>query len=333
MPWRLSENPGYTIKPWEYPCLIIHELTVNKIFNFNYTKYRRSFWFDQVEMDFYKFHGVGYYHSKIDHTDIVDEEIPKLNLKKRLEAYAGETYHFVIIIMKDSSDKPVYGIGYTKGAIHSFVLKLCKELQEKNPYALEHYGVSSLPFSENKDFIAAFLSRKGEKKRWRLENKFAYYYEDRQIKNEANLIPVMRDILNSAKHTEYSGELGYYTKPLNRWKSEELVYKITKKLYREYQVIYQYRPYYLRTENSTMSLDIYICGLKVAIEYQGKQHFEPVEYFGGKENFEKQHQRDLLKANRCKKNGVHLVYVYYWESITPDLIKKKVEEALESCIT
>lgn len=330
MPWRLAESPDYKVKPWDYPCIIIQELTANTIFKFNYTKYRQSFWFDQVEMDFYKFHGVGYYNPRIDHTDMIDEEIPKLNLKKRLEAYSGETYHFVIIIMEDLSGKPVFGIGYTKGAVHTYILKLCKELEDKNPYALEHYGVSCLPYSENKDFISAFLSRKRERKRWRLENKFAYYYEDRVIRNEATIISVLQDILNSAKRTEYHGEIGYYTKPLNRWKSEELVYKIAKKLYRDYQVIYQYRPYFLKTENGIMSLDIYICGIKVAIEYQGKQHFEPVEYFGGKENFERQHQRDLLKAKRCKNNGVHLVYVYYWESITPDLIKKKVEEALNN---
>ena len=77
-----------------------------------------------------------------------------------------------------------------------------------------------------------------------------------------------------------------------------------------------------------MSYDIYICELRVAIEYQGKQHFEPVDYFGGKENFEKQHERDLLKARLSVENGIKLVYVNYWEDITPDLIKSKVEQAL-----
>ena len=71
---------------------------------------------------------------------------------------------------------------------------------------------------------------------------------------------------------------------------------------------------------------IYICGLKTAIEYQGKQHFEPVEYFGGKENFQAQQARDKLKAEKSKENGVKLVYINYWEDITPELIRKRVEE-------
>ncbi len=75
-----------------------------------------------------------------------------------------------------------------------------------------------------------------------------------------------------------------------------------------------------------MSYDIYICGLKIAIEYQGIQHFEPVDYFGGEESFNKQQERDKLKAQRSKENGVALIYINYWEDITPTLIKKRIEE-------
>ena len=73
-----------------------------------------------------------------------------------------------------------------------------------------------------------------------------------------------------------------------------------------------------------MSYDVYICGLKTAIEYQGKQHFEPVEYFGGKENYEKQVERDKLKLELSEKNGVKLIYINYWEDVTPDLIIEKI---------
>lgn len=68
--------------------------------------------------------------------------------------------------------------------------------------------------------------------------------------------------------------------------------------------------------------------MKVAIEYQGKQHFEPVEIFGGKENFEKQKERDVLKKKLSDENGIKLVYINYWEDITAELIREKVEEAI-----
>ena len=73
-----------------------------------------------------------------------------------------------------------------------------------------------------------------------------------------------------------------------------------------------------------MSYDIFISRLNVAIEYQGKQHFEPVNFFGGKSSFEKLKIRDKEKAALSSKNGIKLVYINYWEDITPELIIERV---------
>lgn len=238
-------------------------------------------------------------------------------------------HHFIILRMENSAGRIVYGIGETKGKVHSFILKLCKELEEKNSRSLELNGASCLSFNKNQEFVSAFLSWKGVKKRWRLENKFSYFYEDRQVKNDLEIYDIYEEIISSAQKGTYDAcEFGLYNKPVNRWKSEELVYNITKKLYKDYQVIYQYKPFFLGTEKGNMSYDIYICGLKIAIEYQGKQHFEPVDYFGGEENFLRQKERDELKAKRSVEHGVKLIYVNYWEDITPDLIKGKIESAI-----
>lgn len=79
-----------------------------------------------------------------------------------------------------------------------------------------------------------------------------------------------------------------------------------------------------------MSYDVYICGMDVAIEYQGEQHFKPVEVFGGEHHFREQQERDQLKAELSRSHGVKLIYVNYWEDISETLIKTKVEEALKS---
>ena len=55
--------------------------------------------------------------------------------------------------------------------------------------------------------------------------------------------------------------------------------------------------------------DIWLPNWKIAVEYHGKQHFEPVEFFGGKESFEKTVERDLRKIEIAKKNGVKLIVV------------------------
>lgn len=325
--WRREADGSY--EDWKYPYIMFQELTHNDLFSFNYTGFARNFKMDYIGLEYLGYHGVHYYRKEVDCYDEVNIKYPELRLDERNEAYPGELHHFVILRMLSLDGHVVYGVGDTKTKVHSFVLKLCKELEEKNSRTLELNGASCLPFSENRDFVEAFLSWKGEKKRWRLENKFSYFYEDRWVKNDLELFRIPKEILDEARMGSYDKcEFGMYSKPINRWKSEELVYNITRKLYKDYQVIYQYHPFFLQTDKGSMSYDIYICGLKIAIEYQGKQHFEPIDYFGGQESYERQKERDRYKVERSKENGVRLVYINYWEDIVPDLIKKRVEEAI-----
>lgn len=61
----------------------------------------------------------------------------------------------------------------------------------------------------------------------------------------------------------------------------------------------------------------------VLIEFQGKQHYEPIEYFGGQEKFEKQQRYDEKKREYCKKN--HLVLLEFPYTMAPEKIKEKIE--------
>lgn len=56
--------------------------------------------------------------------------------------------------------------------------------------------------------------------------------------------------------------------------------------------------------------DIYFPLLNIAVEYQGKQHFESVEYFGGEEALKNNIQRDNLKRKKCIDNDCELIYVF-----------------------
>lgn len=48
--------------------------------------------------------------------------------------------------------------------------------------------------------------------------------------------------------------------------------------------------------------------------------------FGGEENHKRQKERDELKKKLSDENGVKLVYINYWEDITPELVRHKIEE-------
>lgn len=49
------------------------------------------------------------------------------------------------------------------------------------------------------------------------------------------------------------------------------------------------------------------------IEYDGIQHFEPVEHFGGNENFKNTKYRDKIKNKFCEKNNIKLIRISYYQ--------------------
>ncbi len=69
--------------------------------------------------------------------------------------------------------------------------------------------------------------------------------------------------------------------------------------------IYQYRADWLGKQ----SIDLYIPSKRVGIEIQGKQHYEPVNHFGGEPQFKKQKELDYKKAKLCKQNNIKLYYI------------------------
>lgn len=65
--------------------------------------------------------------------------------------------------------------------------------------------------------------------------------------------------------------------------------------------------------------------LKLICEFDGVQHFEPVDIFGGEEGFEKTKIRDKIKNDFCKDNEILLVRIPYWEiDNIPKILGKKL---------
>lgn len=59
------------------------------------------------------------------------------------------------------------------------------------------------------------------------------------------------------------------------------------------------------------SLDIYISDINVGIEYDGLQHYQPVDMFGGESTFVATVKRDEMKNQKCKENGCKLFRMKY----------------------
>jgi len=58
-----------------------------------------------------------------------------------------------------------------------------------------------------------------------------------------------------------------------------------------------------------LPFDFYLPEKNICIEYDGEQHFRPIDYFGGNETFEKQKERDIIKNNYCLENNIKLIRI------------------------
>jgi hypothetical protein len=102
------------------------------------------------------------------------------------------------------------------------------------------------------------------------------------------------------------------------WISETTLFRNLQEIFPQYEVIHHGKPDWL----GRMHLDVYIPDLNIAFEYQGKQHFKAVEFFGGKESLEKTQSRDGEKARLCEENGLKLFYINEGEDFSLDTLRK-----------
>ena len=70
--------------------------------------------------------------------------------------------------------------------------------------------------------------------------------------------------------------------------------------------------------------DFYLPKYNTLIEYDGIQHFSPVQYFGGEKTFLETVARDIKKTSIAKKNGIKLIRIPYTTIDIKKLICKKL---------
>jgi len=64
-------------------------------------------------------------------------------------------------------------------------------------------------------------------------------------------------------------------------------------------------------DKSKLHLDFYFPDLNLAIEYDGRQHYFPVNYFGGQKQFELIKRHDKIKDEYCAEHNIKLVRISY----------------------
>jgi len=101
------------------------------------------------------------------------------------------------------------------------------------------------------------------------------------------------------------------------WVSETILYRIICHMFPEKEVLRHHRPDWL----GGLELDVYIPALDLGFEYQGQQHFHPVEAWGGESALQETKKRDARKAAICKERGTRLVTIDYTEPLTESHVR------------
>lgn len=65
----------------------------------------------------------------------------------------------------------------------------------------------------------------------------------------------------------------------------------------------------------TLPFDFFLPEYNICIEYNGIQHYEPIEFFGGDRSFQYRKKLDLIKSNYCEKNNMKLIIIKHDDNV------------------
>jgi len=82
-------------------------------------------------------------------------------------------------------------------------------------------------------------------------------------------------------------------------------------------------------DKKLLRFDFFLLDYNLCVEYDGKQHFQPIDYYGGSKEFKQTQKRDNIKNNYCKENNIYLLRIKYTnlnniETILNKEIKNKI---------
>lgn len=117
-----------------------------------------------------------------------------------------------------------------------------------------------------------------------------------------------------------------YTLIGERWKEETRLYNVLLEMLPSFKIFRNYRPDWLQR----LELDIFIPELSLGIEYQGIQHFQPLQHWGGKEAFQIRKEHDQRKLELAQNNKVSIIYFTYRDTITTELVQKRLAPYLRT---
>ena len=73
-----------------------------------------------------------------------------------------------------------------------------------------------------------------------------------------------------------------------------------------------------------LPFDFYLPQLNTVIEYDGRQHYESIPFYGGQEGLHKRIKNDAIKNEYCKENGIKMIRLPY--TLSDDAIISEINK-------
>jgi hypothetical protein len=109
---------------------------------------------------------------------------------------------------------------------------------------------------------------------------------------------------------------------------ETMLFQLVKKVFPGWAVHRCSRPEFLEG----LELDVFLPEIATAFEFQGQQHFQAINHWGGEDGLRALQQRDERKRKLCNKHGVILLEVRFDEELTEACLRQQVAREAPSLV-
>lgn len=235
---------------------------------------------------------------KIIHNSIVYEQLPNSHLQYPVEGYLDGDV-FIQKAKNIYGDKYDYGLVKFKNANTKVDILYNGIIYSQSPHNhLKYSPEKNIKRKTQEEFISTSCIIHDNK----------YNYSKVTYINDREKITIICPIHDEFKQTPNHHLKGVGCPSCNESKGEKLIAKILNLYKIDYKR--QYRFSDCRSINMLI-FDFYIPSKRMCIEFDGIQHFQPVEVFGGIEAYESTKIRDKIKSDYCEDNYINLVRIRY----------------------
>lgn len=200
-----------------------------------------------------------------------------------------------------------------KSFIENYIIKRKKLRSENSPKPQPTYSIS--------DLINNFKST--------VDNQIQIYGEvptiNQFLESSSISLSTYKYRLDKTYH-ELLREMGYESNNAGS-SNERIVLEIFSRLLKEDYVTQATFKWLKSVRGTPLRCDGYFPLNNIVVEYDGKQHYHPIDLFGGEKTFRLTQQNDKTKNDTLRKNGVNIIRIAYDEPfLNEDFIKMRIYE-------